>query len=469
VPEKASARPGAVLVVVSAAVFLASLDLFIVNIAFPDIRLAFPGTNLSQVSWVLNGYTVVFAAFLAAAGRLADRYGRKRLFLIGLAIFTVASAACAVAWSLPLLIAFRVLQAIGGALVMPTSLALLLTAYPASRRAVAVGVWSAIGAAAAALGPPIGGLLVAASWRWVFLVNLPVGILALIFGPRVLTETKESGSRLPDLLGAAGLLLGVGALAYALVETPSYGWTGTPVVVAAVAAVVTLVWVVVRSTRHSLPVLDLHSLRVPTIWLACVGMLLFSAGFAGMLFGNVLFLTGVWHESELLAGLSLSPGPLVVVVVSVLGGRLVQRVGAGVTAAFGGLFFALGNVFWLWQMGPTPDYLGAMLPGQLLTGLGVGLTLPSLSGLVGSALPAARWGSGSSMLNTARQIGAVLGTAVIVTLLGGTPDLAAFRHGWTLILVGALGAGLAGCAIALVRSYPKDPVDADVLVAVENG
>ncbi|MGK3207289.1 MFS transporter [Amycolatopsis sp. MEPSY49] len=444
-------KPGLVLLVVSTAAFLASLDTFIVTIAFPGIRAAFPGDDLATLSWVLNGYTVLFAACLAPAGRLADRYGRKRLFLLGVAVFTLASAACAAAPSIPLLIAFRAVQAVGAALVMPTSLALLLTAFPAHRRPMAVGVWASVGAAAAALGPPVGGLLVEASWRWVFLVNLPICALTLLAGPRVLRETRDTTTGVPDLLGAAGLLAGVGALAYALVEAPDHGWTSAPVVLAFAIAAVALVWVPVRSARHAVPVLDLPALRVPTLWLACVTTGVFAAGFAAMLFGNVLFLTSIWHDSILVAGLSLAPGPLMVVPVSILGGRFVHRFGPGPVVALGGVSFGAGTLIWLLRMGSTPDYAGAMLPGQLLTGIGVGLILPSLSGVVGTVLPPARWGAGSSMVNTTRQIGTVLGTAVLVAVFAGTPDLTDFRHGWLLVLATAAVTAAGGLLIAARR------------------
>ncbi len=442
-----------VLLVVSAAVFLATLDLFIVNIAFPVIRLAFSHSDLATMSWILNGYTVAFAALLAPAGGLADRYGHRLVFLTGVAVFTVGSAACAFAPSIPLLVAFRVLQAVGAALVMPTSLALLLAAFPPARRAMAVSTWAAVGGVAAALGPPLGGLLVQLSWRWVFLVNVPVGVLALVSGARVLRESREAGSGMPDLVGAVGLAAGVGALAWALVSAPDHGWDGQPVLIGFVVAVIGLLAVVLRSIRHPVPLLDLPSLRLPTLWLSCLAMLLFTTAFGSMLFGNVLFLTGLWHQSVIIAGLSLSPGPLMVVVVSLtIGGRLVARLGPGAVAALGGLLFATGAAIWLWRLGPTPDYVGALLPGQLFTGAGVGLVMPSLSGVVGLVLPPEKWGVGSSMINTARQIGTVLGTAVLVVIYGPTPGLDAFQDGWIFLGAAALATALTGCAIAARRN-----------------
>src|SRR5713101_8512456 len=197
-----------VLIVVSVATFVASMDLFIVNIAFPTIERDFAGTSDATLSWVLSAYAIVTAALLIPAGRLADLLGRKRLFMGGLVTFVVASALCAAAPGAGWLIGARVLQAAGGAVLMPTSLALLLAEFSGRQRALAVAVWSATGAVAAGAGPPIGGLLVQASWRWVFLVNLPVGLVTAVLAARVLSESRAPhGKRVPELAGAVLLVL----------------------------------------------------------------------------------------------------------------------------------------------------------------------------------------------------------------------------------------------------------------------
>src|SRR4051795_1597724 len=214
-----------VAMVVCVGVFVSSLDLFIVNIAFPDLRADFPATSLAGLSWVLNAYAIVFAALLVPAGRWADRAGRKRAFLGGLALFTLASAACAAAPSVDVLVAARVVQAAGAAVLMPASLGLLLPAFPPEKRGLAIGLWAAVGGTAAAAGPVIGGLLVEGSWRWVFLVNLPVGIFAIVAGARVLREIREVDAQRPDVLGAVLLTGAVGTLIAAIVEGPDWGWT----------------------------------------------------------------------------------------------------------------------------------------------------------------------------------------------------------------------------------------------------
>lgn len=460
----ASPAPTTVLLVTSAAAFLSSLDLFIVNIAFPAIRADLPGSDLGQLSWVLNGYTVVFAAFLALAGRLADRFGHRRLFLVGLAVFTVASALCAAAPTVWALVAARAVQAVGAAMVMPTSLSLLLAAYPPERRSHAVGAWASIGAVAAALGPPVGGLLVELSWHWVFLVNVPVGVVALLVGLRVLVEPGTARVGVPDLLGATGLVIGVGALAYALVRAPDDGWVSVPVLSGVTLAVAGLTWVVLRSRRHPVPALELDVLRVPVVATAALTMTAFTTAFAGMLVVNVLFLTGTWGWSAALAGFGLAPGPLVVVVVSRFSGRLAARFGSGPVTLAGTVAFAAGPTWWLLRLGTEQGYWAGVLPGQVFTGLGVGLILPTLSALVGSALPAHQWGSGSSLINTARQGGSVLGVALLVSVVGthttGLPEeLGALRGGWALLVASALVATVFATALTVVERRRDTPAD----------
>lgn len=452
----ANSRPGAVLAITSSAAFLATLDLFIVNIAFPAISADFADADFGQMSWVLNSYTVVFAAVLALAGRLADRSGHRRVFLIGLVIFTIASAACALAPTLWALVAARTVQGVGAALITPTSLSLLLNAWPAERRAKAVGIWASVGAVAAALGPPLGGLLVAAGWQWVFLVNVPIGIVTVVAAARILRESDIAPIGRPDLFGAAFLVLGVGALAYALVEVPERGWGATVVIISLAVSVVSMTAVVLRSRRHPVPALDLAVLRVPQFALATVMMLAFSCGFAGMLLVNVLCLTSTWGWSAQAAGLGLAAGPVVVVVVARLANRLAARLGIGAVATLGALSFMAGALWWLLRLGPSENYLGGLLPGQLLTGLGVGLILPTLSSVVGSALPGPRWGSGSSFINTARQVGSVLGIALIVTVVGthiasAPTEFASIRSGWALLAAAGATSALVGLALTVVE------------------
>ena len=260
VEPKRGTSQGAILATVSVAAFMASLDLFIVNVAFPNIARDFHGASLGDLSWILSGYAVLYAALLVPLGRLADRYGRLAGFMFGLGLFTAASAACAASQNLWSLVAFRGLQAVGAAALTPTSLGLLLAATPAERRVRAVRAWAAIWTLAAAFGPVVGGLLVQASWRWVFIVNVPVGIAGLIAARRFVPDSRDlSVTRVPDLLGALLVAVGIGALALGLVKGPDWGWSSRGVVGAFALSVVALVAFWQRSSRHPRPVVELAS------------------------------------------------------------------------------------------------------------------------------------------------------------------------------------------------------------------
>src|SRR4051812_26222300 len=361
-------RKWKVLAVVSTAVFMSSLDLFIVNIAFPDIQRDFAGSSLASLSWILNGYAIVFAALLVPFGRSADRLGRKRSFIAGLSLFTLASALSALAPNVELLVAARVLQAVGAAAVFPTSLALLLPEFPPAQRRTAVAIWAAVGGVAAAAGPPIGGLLVQAGWQLVFLVNVPIGAVLLVAAVRTLTETREpKGTPAPDLGGAALLTAAIGSLTFGIVKAADWGWgdTRTLALLAGAALLLAAFWR--RSTTHPAPIVEPELLEVRSFAFANAGALLFFMAFGAMLLSSVLFLTGVWHESVLRAGLQIAPGPAMAALFAVPAGLLAARVGERVTGALGALLFAAGG-----GRGGPPPRGAPPPPAPPLPGAGVG-------------------------------------------------------------------------------------------------
>ncbi|WUW23221.1 MFS transporter [Streptomyces sp. NBC_01463] len=429
------AAPRATVWIVSAGVFVVNLDLFIVNVAVPALGAAFDGSSLASLSWVLNAYAIVFAALLVVAGRLADRFGHRRGFLLGLGVFTVASALCALATGVGWLVAARALQAVGAAALMPTSLALLLVTTPPGRRPRAIRGWAAIGGIAAGLGPVIGGLLVAADWRWVFLVNVPVGVAGLVAGARLLPDARpHREGPFPDLAGAVLLTLAIGALALGLVKADVWGWGSARVLGSLAAAVLLTAAFWLRSARHPAPVVELPLLRTPSFAAATLAALLFTAAFAAMLLTSVLWCQQVWGYSAIRTGLAIAPGPLVVPLLAVASGPVVRRLGAGGTAALGCLLFGTGLAWWAVALGVAPHYASGFLPGMMITGVGVGLALPTLVGAAAAALPPTRFATGSAVTTMARQTGSVLGVALMVTLLGAprTPALAVdgFRQGW---------------------------------------
>jgi len=441
-------RKWKVSLIVCVGVFMASLDLFIVNIAFPAIGRHFGGASLGSLSWILSGYAIVFAALLVPAGRWADAFGRKRAFLLGLALFVLSSAACAAAPSVAFLVGARLAQAAGGALMLPTSLGLMLPEFEASERHAAIGLWAATGGIAAAAGPPLGGLLVQADWRWVFLVNVPVGLVGLLAGSRILAERREAVAQRPDLTGAAALIVAIGALVVAIVKGQEWGWASAEILGLLALTVLLLPAIWWRSGRHPSPVVEPDMLRVRSFRLAVSASVLFFAGFGAMLLTGVLFLTGIWHESALTAGLMLFPGPAMAAAFSVPSARLGARVGFRIPGVLGALLFACGSAWYITHTGQRPDYAADFLPGMAIGGAGVGLVIPTLTAAGASSLAPERFATGAAVLTMGRQIGSALGVAVLVAVLGASAHTAGdFHAAWWITIVAAVAAGLTLAAL----------------------
>ena len=447
------ARSWQVLLVTAVSVFMSFLDVTIVNIAFPSVRAAFPHSSLGQLSWILNAYSIVFAAALVPAGRLADRFGRRRFFFIGVFVFLAASVACGAAPSVDFLIAARAVQALGGAILVPASLGLLLPEFPLERRATATALWGATGAIAAAAGPSLGGLLVDwQGWRAVFFVNLAIGLPALLPARRILRESREPSAALPDALGSVLLAAGVGALALGIVEGPTWHWGSGRVVGSFAASAALMAVFLYRSSRHPAPVIELGLFRVRSFAVANAGGFVFALGFFALLLCNVLFLTGVWHYSVLRAGVALTPGPLMAALSAAFGGRLSDRFGQRVVAVPGGLVFAAGALILVLDMGVHRSYAADFLPGILLTGMGVGLSFAGFGSAAVAELPRNRYATGGAINNCVRQIGATLGISTLIVVLGASPDLHVFQRAWSLMALTGAVAGVTGLALGRVRA-----------------
>jgi EmrB/QacA subfamily drug resistance transporter len=457
-------RVSAVVGVLALAVFMSSLDLFIVNLAFPYISRQYPGTSLGSLSWVLNAYTIVFAAVLVPAGRWADRIGRRKLFVGGLAGFTLGSALCGLAPGVAWLIAARVVQAAGAGAMVPASLSLLLAVVPAPARAKAIGTWSALGALGAALGPVIGGSLVQIDWRLVFWVNVPVGLAAVVLAVRSVPESRDSASRgRPDLIGAVLLAAAVGLVALALVKAPGWGWGSASFVGLLAASLASGTAMVIRSRRHHSPVIELELLRSRTFSGAFAASILYYAGFGAFVLSAVEFLTGVWRYSAVEAGLAIAPGPLMVLPFArVVAPRLAGWLGGpGRVAAIGCAVNAGAQLLWLTQIQAQPAYLTHLLPAQLLGGAGVGLAIPSLLGAGSASLTPARFGTGSGILNTGRQVGTVLGVAGLVAILSKVSPadpVPAFRNALVLVIAFFAAGGVVSAALLTARLRPVPAV-----------
>ena len=456
--EPVSPRAWQVLGVTAAGVFVVFLDATVVNIAFPALSLEFATTSRAGLSWVLNAYAVVFGALLVTAGRLADDRGRKRLFLTGLAVFAVASALCALAPSVPLLVAARAVQAVGAALLVPASLGLLLPEFPASRRATAVGLWGAAGAVAAAAGPTLGALLVEGpGWRWVFWINLPFCAAAVLLGRRLLRESTGPAVRSrPDLLGVLLVTAVFGLLSLGLVQGEQWGWGSLRIVAVFAAAAVLLPVLIVRALHHPDPVLPVRLFRVRTFSVATAGTLLFASAFFAMILGNVLFLTSVWDYSVLRTAVAVLPSPLLAAATAPLAGRLADRYGFRVVVLPGADALVLAQVWFRTRTTLEPSWLVDFLPGSVLAGLAIGLAFSALGAAGAQALPPQSFGVGSAVGATARQLGAVLGVAVLVAVLGEPLPgelLASFHRSWV-----AIGVAATACAVvSLGLGRPRAP------------
>ncbi|HEX2085018.1 MAG TPA: DHA2 family efflux MFS transporter permease subunit [Solirubrobacteraceae bacterium] len=443
------------LLAICGGVFLAFLDTTIVNTSFPDIRRGFEDASPAELSWILDGYFIVLAALLVPAGGLADRLGRRRVFLGGVALFVVTSLLCAVAPTWQLLVVARVLQGVGAAIAVPASLALLLPLFPPERRAAGVGIWGAAAALAAAIGPPLGGVLVeVADWRWIFLVNLPLGALVLLAGVRGLQESRDpAATGLPDLLGSALAAASLGLLALGLVQGNAWGWGSAGTLGSFAGAAVLLAAVVARCVSHPRPIVDLALLRIPSFRHGTLGTLLFAAAFFSMILGNILFLTGVWGYSVLDAGLAVAPGPLASAIVAGPAGGLADRFGHRAVIVPGALVYAAGLVV-LRSAGLEPDYLGTWLPGQVLVGIGIGLAFPTLGAAAAADIPPERFGVASAVTGAGRQLGAVLGTALLIAIVGEPETVVAAADVADDAYVFGIGAALLSGAVAL-RLAPR--------------
>lgn len=434
-------RSTAIVWILCSAAFVAMLDVFVVNVAFTKIGESYRGSSPADVSWVLNGYAIVYAALLIPAGRFSDRFGRKAGFLSGLGLFTAASVACAAAPTLWALVAFRLLQAVGAAALTPAGLGLLLTVLPQARVPGAVKIWATTSSFAAACGPVVGGALVEISWRWVFLINLPVGVVTGLAAVWLVPNlAQRTFARVPDLLGVVALIVAIGALALALVESDA--WTGGATWTASAVAVLGVVLFVLRMRRHPDPVVPPDLFRVPTFAWANATVLAFCTAFGAWFLSITLWLENAARFGTIETGLAIVPGPIMVPIFAAVSQRLIRRIPAGVVVALGNALFAAGVLLVLFTAATPVQYATAVLPGWVISGIGIGLALPTMIASAAVDLPPERSATGSAVVNTARQLGYVLGVAVLIALLGSlaTTDrmVTAFRHGWLFIAVVAV-------------------------------
>ena len=405
-----------VLVVISIALFMAFLDATIVNIALPHIMDAF-SENISSVEWVLNAYVLVFAALLITLGKLGDLFGRKRLFLSGLGLFTVASLLCGISPNNAFLVGARAIQAIGGAAMMPATLSILNVTFSERDRGLALGIWGAVAGAANALGPVIGGVLVDAySWRLIFLVNLPVGIIALVAGIMIVRESRAPNARrFIDYPGVVASSLALFCLTYALVEGQHYGWSSPTIIGLFAASLIGLIAFILVERRSPSPLMPLGFFRDATFSAGNAIGLLVMFGLLGILFLLSLFLQLVLGFSATKAGLTIIPMPVVMIFVAPVAGKLSDRIGGRWLLFLGMLIAALG-IFLMSGLSVATTQQSLILP-LAVCGVGMGLVMAPLTAVVMESAPVEESGSAAGILATMRQVGTVLGISVMGALL----------------------------------------------------
>jgi EmrB/QacA subfamily drug resistance transporter len=417
---RSAASPWPTFWIACIAVFLVSIDSTVLFAAFGALQAAFPAATPADLSWVLNAYTVVYATMLIPAGGLADAHGRKRVFLAGVTLFLAASAACGMADSVAWLIVARVIQALGAALLTPASLSIILDAFPKEKRTVAVSLWGAVGGLAAAIGPSLGSSIVEhLGWPWAFYINLPLGAVSLWFGAARLREAVVPGKRARiDVVGMLLLIVAVGALAMAITQLDSPHWSRLELAALALTSVIAFGAFIAWARTATAPLVDLALFANRSYSAVNLATLAFGTAFAMMFFAFFTYMTKIWHFSLPLAGLAVTPGPLMVVPTAIITGRIAARTGHRPVLVIGSLVYAASGLWLLLVPGTEPAYLTQWLPGLFLSGIGVGMVLPSLSGAAVAGLPAAQYAVGSAVNQATRQLGSVLGVAVTVLLVG---------------------------------------------------
>jgi EmrB/QacA subfamily drug resistance transporter len=429
------------------------LDNTVVNVALPAIQESLD-LKISQLEWVVAGYALTFGALMLTGGKLADLFGRRLMFVVGLAIFTLSSLACGLAESANVLIAARVVQGVGAALMNPATLSIITVTFPPRQRGTAIGIWVGVSALALAIGPLVGGLITEhINWNWVFFINIPVGIVAIAAAFLFIDESRDtSHEQRPDIPGLVTSAVGLFALTYALIEANTYGWTSTRIIAAFVIAAVSLVAFVLLERHQRLPMLDLSLFRNSTFAGANTVMLLTTLAMFGVFFYISLYMQNVLDYSPTQAGAAFLPMTVLIILVAPQAGRLADRIGARPLIG-GGLFLVAVSLALFSQMS-TESTFWSLFPAMVIGGLGMASSMtPSTAAAMG-AVQRDKAGVGSAVLNSSRQVGGSLGIAITGAIVasGASSALASGSTGEEAFVHGLHNGLLVGAGIALVGS-----------------
>ena len=425
------------LAAVAFALFMIMLDNTVVNVALPVIQQEL-GIGVSALEWVVTGYVLSFAVLLLSGGKLADMFGRRRIFLLGLAVFTISSLLCGLAGNVELLVSARVLQGVGAALMMPASLSIITATFAHHERGAALGIWAGVSALALAVGPLVGGLITEhIGWNWIFYINVPVGLLGIVAGRVIIRESKDTSHEqrldLPGLLTSGVALF---ALVFALIEANTHGWTSPLILGLFALALVAGTAFVLLELHQQLPLFDLALFRDPTFSGANAVALLVSLAMFGVFFFISLFMQNVLGYSPVRAGAAFLPMTLLIIVVAPITGKASDRIGSRWLMTSGMALTGISLLVFA-QLQADSSYL-ALLPGMVLGGLGMAITMTPMTAAALSSVPPDKAGVGSGMLNTFRQVGGSLGIALMGAILAdgtrsaladGETRVAAFING----------------------------------------
>ncbi len=433
-------RRRAALGIAATAMLLAAFVGTATNIAIPVLEEEFSNVGLTHISWVISAFAVTQVTFMLLGGRLADRIGRRRVFISGLAVFGVGAALSAVAPGINLVIAARVIQAIGVALMIPSSLAAVLPLYPKEQHGSVVSLWSSMGVLGAAAAPTVAAVLLEiSSWRFVFASVVPIAIAGMVLASMFMPDDAATERPPPlDLLGTVTGTLAIGGATFVIVQGRAWGWLDPRIIAVFLAAVIGGIVFVASSRRHDEPLLDFDLVSIPSFRVVTGASALLSTSTAATWFLYPLFLNDVWDYSNLEIGLAMTPGPLTLVLFAPLAGHLVDRHGYRELLILGGTLATLGTAWMAWRLGPDESYVRGFLPGTIAIGIGMAFMLGPANAAALREVPEQQLGAGNAAYNTARSACSAFGVAITTAIIGNAAvgeRIEEFRLGWWSMVV----------------------------------
>jgi EmrB/QacA subfamily drug resistance transporter len=446
------------LAAVSFGLFMIMLDNTVVNVALPSIQRDL-GIGLSELEWIVAGYALTFAALMLIGGKMADAYGRRLIFVVGIAVFTLASLWCGLASSGEMLIVARIVQGAGAALMSPATLSIITATFPPRQRGTAIGIWAGVSALALAIGPLAGGLITEhLSWSWIFFINVPVGIVGIAASFLFIDESRDETHERLDLPGLATSALGLFALTYALIEANTYGWGSARILGAFAIAALSLAVFVVLESRQRAPMLPLGLFRNRTYTGANIVILLVSLSMFGVFFFVSLYMQNILGYSAVQAGAAFLPMTVLIILIAPIAGRTTDRVGSRWFMTGGMVLIAL-QLLYFSRLGPDATFW-QLLPAMLIGGIGMASTMTPSTSAATRSVPVDKAGVGSAVLNAFRQVGGTMGIAVIGAIMAheaaGARTVEAFMDGFQSALMVAAAIALVGAVVAYVLVRPHD-------------